>query len=189
MLMISDKKSTVKEPTKKLTVQMRFAKVRLFLNPLNKLIQLGYAVRAKRKTAMGRAMSYHLLNAVEGVYPDIGVNPALAKISDGMLRLPNIVALEKRDDLIVLEWDFVSDRIWPPVHWDDELILCLYDVASGNAAINEHTVIRQDMRMELQLPAIMRNKEVHLYLMLHDRDKASCSNSKYLGTLDFNNNA
>lgn len=181
MLVISNKKETQSEPNKSKAIQLGFKLVRYFLNPLNLLIQLGFATRKKGKTALGRAMSHHLRNAVTGEYPNIMVDPAKAKISEGTLARVLVEQVERVDDRITVKW-MLPDRYFPDYcNWDDELILCAYDVEAGNAAINEQQVIRKDMLMTLELPAVLHQKQVHLYLMLHDRDKRKVSNSTYLG--------
>ena len=181
MLMISNKKETASEPNKAKSIQLGFKLVRYFLNPLNLLIQIGFATRKKGKTAIGKAMSHHLRNALKGEYPNMEIDPAKAKISEGTLAPVMLEQVERTGDFISVKW-LLPDGFFPDqCNWDDELILCAYDVEAGNAAINEQQVIRKDARMTLELPSVLRGKQVHLYLMLHDRDKRMVSNSKYLG--------
>ena len=181
MLLISDKKQTTAEPQRRLSVQLGFKLVRHFLNPLNRLIQIGFKTRKKGKTAIGRAMSHHLRNALRGDYPAIRIDPTQAKISEGNLSQVSIHSVERKDDTIYLTWDPPRAYYKDFCSWDDELILCVYDVEAGNAAINEQQVIRQQERMELQLPSVLQGKVLHLYLMLHDRNQRIVSKSQYLG--------
>ncbi|MEN5054021.1 DUF6266 family protein [Sphingobacterium kitahiroshimense] len=181
MLVISNKKETQSEPNKAKSIQLGFKLVRYFLNPLNLLIQIGFATRKKGKTALGKAMSHHLRNALKGEYPNMTIDPTKAKISEGTLAPLMLEQVERTGDFISVKW-LLPDGFFPDqCNWDDELILCAYDVEAGNAAINEQQVIRKDARMTLELPSVLRGKQVHLYLMLHDRDKRMVSNSKYLG--------
>lgn len=181
MLVISDKKEKQSEPNKAKSIQLGFKVVRYFLNPLNLLIQIGFATRKKGKTAIGKAMSHHLRNALTGEYPNIMIDPAKAKISEGTLAQVMLEKVERGGDFITLTW-MLPNRFFPDYNnWDDELILCAYDVEGGNAAINEQKVIRKDARMTLELPSVLKGKQVHLYLMIHDRDKRKVSRSKYLG--------
>ncbi|KKX51134.1 MULTISPECIES: DUF6266 family protein [Sphingobacterium] len=181
MLVISNKKETKSQPNKVKSIQLGFKVVRYFLNPLNLLIQIGFATRKKGKTALGRAMSHHLCNALTGEYPDITIDPAKAKISEGTLAQVLLDKVERGGDFITLKWH-LPGRFFPDhSNWDDELVLCAYDVEAGNAAINEQQVIRKDACMMLELPSVLKGKQVHLYLMLHDRDKRKVSRSEYLG--------
>lgn len=179
--MISNKKETKSEPNKAKAIQLAFKVVRYFLNPLNLLIQIGFATRKKGKTPLGRAMSHHLCNALTGEYPNITIDPAKAKISEGTLAQVVLDQVERTGDFITVKW-FLPNRFFPDYNnWDDELILCAYAVEDGNAAINEQQVIRKDLHMTLELPSVLKGKPVHLYLMLHDRDKRKVSRSAYLG--------
>jgi len=126
-------------------------------------------------------MSHHLRNALMGEYPNLRIDPAKAKISEGTLASVMLEQVERVGDFISLKW-LLQDRFFPDYcNWDDELILCAYDVEAGNAAVNEQQVIRKDARMTLELPSVLKGKQVHLYLMLHDRDKQKVSRSEYLG--------
>lgn len=178
MLVISQKTKKETTPLASLAVRQRFAQARFFLNPLNTLIKMGFS--KSKKTAIGQAMSFLIRNAMVGEYPDIRVNPALAKLSNGSLVGQAINTIDRVGDSIILRWHFVPSRIHE-INWDDELILCAYDVENGNAAINEEKVVRQDEKMELALPSILHGQSVHLYIMVHDRDKKSFSRSQYIG--------
>lgn len=181
MLVISNKIEVQSEPNKAKAIQLGFKLVRYFLNPLNLLIQIGFATRKKGKTAIGRAMSHHLRNALTGEYPNIRIDPAKAKISEGTLAQVLIEQVERVDDRITVKWILPDQYLPDYCNWDDELVLCAYDVDAGNAAINEQQVIRKDTHMALELPALLKEQQVHLYLMLHDRDKRKVSRSAYLG--------
>jgi len=182
MLIISNKEKTKQQPNKAKSTQLGFKLVRYFLNPLNLLIQIGFATRKKGKTALGRAMSHHLRNAVTGEYPDMKIDPAKAKISEGTLAPLLSPQAERVGDCMTVKWALPNQFIADHSHWDDQVILCVYDIEAGNAAVNEQQVIRKDAYMKLQLPSVLQHRPVHLYLMLHDRDKRMVSNSLYLGS-------
>lgn len=181
MLVISNKKETQPQPNKVKAIQLGFKLVRYFLNPLNLLIQIGFATRKKGKTALGRAMSHHLRNALVGEYPNITIDPTKAKISEGTLATIMLEQVERVGDFITVKWLLPGQFFPDHSNWDDELVLCAYDVETGNAAINEQQVIRKDAHMTLELPSVLKGRQVHLYLMLHDRDKRKVSKSEYLG--------
>ncbi|MFD2553089.1 DUF6266 family protein [Sphingobacterium tabacisoli] len=180
MLVISEKKIKEAAPLAALTVRQRFAQARFFINPLNSLIRMGFSRGKKVKSPIGQAMSFLIRNAMVGEYPDIKVDPALAKLSNGSFVGQQINTVFRQGDTLVLEWTLVESRI-ADVEWDDELILCAYDVEQGNAAINEEKVLRRDEKMETALPSILHGRPVHLYLVVHDRDRKYFSRSQYLG--------
>ncbi|WP_400263575.1 DUF6266 family protein [Sphingobacterium sp. SG20118] len=158
----------------------RFRMARLFLAPLNLLIHKGFSSYRKGKRPLGRAMSHLLLNAVEGDYPNIQVNPAKAKLSEGLLPSVKMRTVKREGQVVVLIWE----RMHNPnlgASWDDVLIFCAYDIEGASAAINEEGVIRQDGRLTMELPSGLHGRPVHLYLVVHDRDGVSYSSSVYLG--------
>ena len=163
-----------------LASRMRFKLARLFLAPLNLLLQKGFSGGRNGKTPLGRAMSHLLLNAVEGDYPDILVNPAKAKLSDGLLPTVTMRKVIREGAAVMLSWEKGHN---PDLgaSWDDVLIFCAYDIAGASAAINEEGVIRQDGRLTMELPSGLHGRPVHLYLVVHDRDGVSYSSSVYLG--------
>ncbi|MCS4226436.1 DUF6266 family protein [Sphingobacterium sp. BIGb0165] len=162
------------------TVRMKFTKARKFLNPVNYIVQMGYKSRKNRKTPIGRAMSAILQSAMIGTYPNIEVDPAKAKLSAGMKSALKVYSLERKGADIALSWNPVTDKV-KRNEWDDGIILCAYAIAHELAAINEEAALRYDGKLQLRLPEGMEELPVHLYLIVHDRDKANFSDSQYLG--------
>lgn len=162
------------------TVRMKFTKARKFLNPVNYILQMGYASRKNKKSAIGRAMSAILQNAMVGHYPNIEVDPVKAKLSAGTKSALNVYSIERKGADIALIWDPMAEWIRRD-EWDDGIILCAYAVAQELAAINEEAALRHDGKLQLRLPEGMEELPVHLYLIVHDRDKANFSDSQYLG--------
>lgn len=163
------------------TVRMKFAKARKFLNPVNDIIQMGFTPRHKnKKTPIGRAMSALLQSAMVGTYPDIAVDPARAKLSAGTKGLIHIYSVERHGAAIALTWNPEAKRIRAD-EGDDGILLCAYAVEEELAAVNEEPVLRQDGSLVMQLPEGMEQLPVHLYLIVHNRDKTNFSNSQYLG--------
>jgi len=162
------------------TVRMKFTKARKFLNPVNYILQMGYASRKNKKPAIGRAMSVILQGAMVGTYPNIEVDPARAKLSVGMKSALKVYSIERKGADIALSWNPVTDKVRRN-EWDDGIILCAYAIAQELAAINEEEALRQDGKLQLQLPEGMEELPVHLYLIVHDRDKTNFSDSQYLG--------
>ncbi|WP_398452116.1 DUF6266 family protein [Sphingobacterium thalpophilum] len=184
MLVISDFAKRDKDPTRMKAVQGRFRLARKFLNPLYPLIIKGYAGRRRTvQAAFGRAMSHTLNNVVRGDFPDFWLDPSLARISNGMLFPLEVDKVSRYGDRIELGWKAACSNIREYSQWDDQVILCAYDIVSGQAAINEDVVLRQDGQLKIDLPSILHGRPVHLYLLLHDREEKLYSTSQYLGLL------
>ncbi len=184
MRVISEVKKQDKDPTRKQAVQERFKLARRFLNPLYPLVVKGFGnSKCTVQQAFGRAMSHTLTNVIKGDFPDFSVDPSLAKISNGMLSPLSVDSCVRTINKIKLTWDPSESNIKDYSQWDDKVILCVYDIIQAQAAINEVLVLRQDVNMEIDLPSILHEKPVHLYLFLHDREEKLFSRSQYLGLL------
>ncbi len=163
----------------RLPIRQRFQLASAFLKPLAKLIVRGFATQRKRKTAHGRAMSHLLLRAIQGEYPNQYVNPALAMLSEGVLQNPAHAEVTRQGSMITVEAQSADNAVNQA--WDDRLVLCAYHPALRVAGINEQEWLREAGSVALQLPPLLENQPVHLYLMVHDRDGKRWSNSRYLG--------
>ncbi|WP_333862824.1 DUF6266 family protein [Sphingobacterium sp.] len=182
MLVISEFKKQVKDPTRREAAQERFRLARRFLNPLYPLILKGYGhSKCTVQAAFGRAMSHTLNNVIQGEYPNFEIVPALAKISNGMLSTLEVNTCIRASNTIQLSWNVTESTIKDYSQWDDQVILCAYDIIGEQAAINEQQVLRRDVHMTIELPSILHARPVHLYLFLHDRDENLYSRSQYLG--------
>ncbi|WP_188506369.1 DUF6266 family protein [Parapedobacter pyrenivorans] len=166
----------------RLAIQQRFKVASEFLTPVRKLIHRGFATRMKGKTPFGRAMSYVLLRAVAGNYPDQYVDPAMVRLSEGVLRNPIRTAVTRQGRTITVEAvSLGGNPVGVNEAWDDQLILCAYHPELRVAGINDEKRLREDGSVTLELPPLLQDRPVHLYLMAHDRHERKWSNSCYLG--------
>lgn len=163
------------------TVRMKFQKARLFLNPVNLVIQIGFKHRKNKGTAIGRAMAFTLHSAMEGAYPNISVNPAKARLSIGVKGNLHGTSVSRSGNSISMSWDPQDVGILSIDANDDRVLLCAYAIDQELAAINEEEIWRSHGQLLMDLPHGMHGLKVHLYLIVHDRTKQNCSNSRYLG--------
>ncbi|SEL88811.1 DUF6266 family protein [Parapedobacter koreensis] len=166
----------------RLPIRQRFKLASEFLMPLHRLIRRGFATKRKGKSAFGRAMSYVLLRAVCGEYPDQYIDPAAVRLSEGVLQHPirTEVTRQGRTVRVAVE-SRMGDLDGLNQAWDDRLVLCAYNPALRVAGINDEERLREDGNVTLKLPPMLADKPVHLYLIVHDRSGQKWSNSKYLG--------
>ena len=177
---IEQKKSN--EVNGSLVIQQRFKLASEFLTPVRRLIHRGFATKRKGKTPFGRAMSYVLHRAVAGNYPHQYIDPAAIRLSEGVLQNPIQPDVTRRGRMVTVEVLSMGDNLEGMNEaWDDRLILCAYNPELRVAGINEEKRLREDGSVALELPPLLENKPVHLYLMVHDRNERKWSNSKYLG--------
>src|SRR5690606_39638785 len=93
----------------RLIIQQRFKLASEFLAPVRKLIQRGFATQKKGKTPFGRAMSYVLLRAMAGDYPDQYIDPAAVRLSEGVLRNPIRTEVMRQGRRVTVEVESLGD--------------------------------------------------------------------------------
>ena len=125
------------------------------------------------------AVSNVRLNAVEGVYPDQFVNPALVKVSGGDLAAPETAeASLEGDDLLRFTW---SKKGGIPY---DQAMLLAYDPINQQTFMQTAAGFRKDGTDTLQLYRINKVATYHIYLGFVAKDRSRQAHSLYLGTVE-----
>lgn len=178
-LSLSTKQGEVPPVCARIAAQFRFAQARRFITPLNKIIASGLATKKSRTTPLGRAMSHLLLHCMEGEYPDIRVNPAKVRLSEGSLPGPDGIQLLREGTVLKMKW---KDRPLGRPSYDDDIVqLCAYNPELGLACINEQETIRAEKAITMPLADGLTDERVHVYVITYTWDKKRFSRSRYLG--------
>ena len=181
MLLISEQNGRKKEDLNgKLVSQTRLTIAVRYLSPLRKIIAMGYGKHNKR-SAFNMAVADAMRYAIEGMYPDLTVNPQKVRLTRGGLLHPLNPAAVRIGDKLTVTFDPGFDKLYG--FGDDEVILCAYNPDVGVAGINEERCRRQDGALELQLPVQLADAAVTVYLFARDRSGKRFSNSVFLGVL------
>src|SRR5690606_7493006 len=98
------------------------------------------------------------------------------------LHNPHVAEVTRQGRLLTVVTASNVDRyIYASESWDDQLIVCAYHPELQVAGINDVPCTREEATVTLQLPPLLADRPVHLYLMVHDRTGKKWSKSKYLG--------
>ncbi|MBD1434380.1 hypothetical protein H8B06_16225 [Sphingobacterium sp. DN00404] len=161
--------------------RLRFQSASKFLAPLAGVIKLGLATSKNSGTPMGRAMSHMLTSCFVNRFPGLEIDPGKVKLSDGNLANPTDVEISRQGDTITVSW---STEILNPLNaYDDDLIMvCAYGIEARSAVLQEGEVVRKGGSALVILTDDLGTETVHLYLMVHTRDKKRFSRNMYLGT-------
>ena len=162
--------------------KQKFALVTAFLSKAGGLIDVGFR-SDDTVTPMNRALSYHLKEAVIGVYPDYTIDMEKFKYSVGSLELPDTVSVE-----LVIErkirfgWDRTTetDKYINP---SDTVTVVAYNSAKQRFVKQVATTTRGTGEYELQFPEAFDGEEVDLYISFSSATKKINSESKYLGKI------
>ena len=179
-------KSKYKKRTKKVTKtelgnRGKFALAQAWLKPLLYFVQEGYLKYKKTSGAFVAAKSYLLLHAMEGVQPDIRINPALMKVSVGDLPLSNDMAVAKTTGgRLEFTWDTATVEGGSRY---DQVMLLAYDIEKGYADYKTTGQFRSTGSDILEIDASAAERTYHLYMAFTAADRSRQSDSVYMGTI------
>ncbi|OOG16335.1 hypothetical protein BWD42_21610 [Sphingobacterium sp. CZ-UAM] len=177
---------TQKTSVGRLIMQRKFCLANEFLSPLGKIIQEGFAHRAKqgkgkRLIPRNLALAHTIRYAVKGDFPNLFIDPALILLSDGHVKEINIRKTQRMGSNVSVSFD---GGTLTKMNHDDEIQLVAYHV-EGRVAVRSHrTVNRSKKLISLSLPDyLMQVQQLHLYILVCDRDGICYSRSQYVGVV------
>ncbi len=147
-----------------LAQRMRFGLVQAFLKPVKPFIRAGFAAEAAGRSAYSAAMSYNLLHAVEGEYPDLRLNPAKALVSRGTLPGAEGVTFTTENHRALCAWE----ERRPAKYQHNHAALLVVAPEHGEAVWEFHAAERSDGQASLDLPPAWQATELLAYLTFFD---------------------
>ncbi len=164
-----------------LATRMKFAIGSRFLSPLRPLLN---EVNKKRKTGQTgylRAMSNFLLTSISGEYPVLEINYSLIKLSCGNLcGVRNPIASINQQEIKIAWSNWESHPYNFP---DDEAIVVLYSLQKQGYLLYRDAASRIQGEAKISIPLEFRNDQLHVYLILYNKQKKWASDTKYLGLI------
>jgi hypothetical protein len=158
----------------------KFAMAQSWLKPLLGFVREGFKGFSPTSEGFVAAKSWLLLNAFEGVAPDITINPTLVKVSHGDLPLSGGIAVEKTaPGELLFTWDTATVEGGSLY---DQVMLLAYNIDNGAAYFNTTGQFRSTGADVLNVPKT-KGKTWHLYLAFTAADRTSQSHSVYLGAI------
>lgn len=178
-------KSAYKERTKKVSKRElgnrnKFSEAQYWLKPLLEFVREGFKIYSRQSGAFVAAKSHLLLNAFEGVKPDIRINPALVKVSVGELPLSPDIAVKKiADDKLQFTWDTsIPEGAGPK----DQIMMLAYDIDNEDAYFTVTGQFRDTGADTLGLAGV-GGRTYHIYAAFTAADRSKQSESVYLGEI------
>lgn len=133
-------------------------------------------------TEFNAAMSYNILNAVTGDYPDMEIDPTKFRVSAGTLTaVPEATAVAAGTGKITVTWEDNSG-IGSAQGDDNAQVLAICPELETYAAL-ETEAARGDGTATLDAPDQFVGESVDVYLVFSDKDKNTYANSVYAGTV------
>ena len=162
--------------------RMKFKATMQFLQPISQFIRIGFKNFAVKMTAMNAAMSYNFHNAMQGIYPEYGIDYAKALVSRGNLaKASNPVVQSTTVGTIQFSWsDNSTDINASPT---DKTMLVVYNLVKNQAVCVVDEGIRSDSPQTVTLPNSFAGDLVHCYIGFISTDGQELADSNYAGSV------
>lgn len=170
-----------KLPTEKqLAWRTSFAMVTQFLMPLSSLINESYRRINPKKQGFQLSIRQVLKEALQGVYPNIEIDPARVTLIRGSLPSPfgNMTYVARTDEL---------DFYWPQgfnnyQNSGDELGILIWCRTLNEFYSKLDLGVRRDQEFcTIPIPREFKGREIHVWLFYRSADHRFFSNSTYMG--------
>lgn len=176
--------TTVRNPRTKGQVSQRtkFSVTMDFLKPLTPVIRQGFSADASGKqTAMNAAMSYNLMNAITGEFPDLVIDYERAVIARGSLYGSDSASASAAAGEVDFDWDLVAAN---DASMNDSVVLVAYNANKKDCVYNDSLGKRMEGYGSLTVPAIWAGDTVHTYIFFISEDGKRNSNSIFTGSVE-----
>lgn len=174
------KKSTKPATDFQLAQRNKMAMLRGFLLGVEDIIEQCIQNITKYKK-MNEALSYNMLNAIEGVYPDQKINFKNLLFSRGELRGAwSAKAISVEPHSIDFSWE--NGIAMPLCATDDQVTVVVYNPEKLQFCKLQNAGLREDKITRLILPENFTGDTVHCYISFYSDDRKLASTGEYLGT-------
>jgi hypothetical protein len=176
------KRTTPPSPKEKIQ-RKRMEVVNNFINSMTDYVRIGFeeAAQGKPISPNNAAKSYQLLHAVQGEYPDISINYAAARLTQGNIELPLNPEATAEGNGVRFNWTYDTS-----LNWSDRgarAMLLVYAEETGKSYYLFSGARMTEETDFLELPAEVKGMKLHVYMSFIADDRRSLSNSIYLGNL------
>jgi hypothetical protein len=162
--------------------RMRFTVTLRFLQPLTQFLKTGFKNYAVKMSAFNNAMSYNLLNAIQGTYPNYTIDYPNALVTRGNLAPAlNPAATSTVAGTVLFTWTDNSDEANASA--TDQSLLVVEDPEKNQAVYFNLLGTRADGTQSLTVPHSFSGDLVHCYMGFITVDGKLLSNSKYAGAV------
>ena len=161
--------------------RMRFKLVMSFLKKSRPFINIGFSNNSRGQTAMNRAMSINVREAITGTYPDLEINPEALTVSVGDLQGASTFAM----DLTVAETATITwsnDAASGNAANEDGAMVLLFNPSKQSVVYSLYGASRQDETLQLAVPQSWSGEPVAGFLAFRSESGAGVSDGIYLGT-------
>lgn len=165
-----------------LAQQNKMALLRGFLVGLSNIIETRFQ-NIEKYTPMNDALSYNMLNSIEGAYPDQNLNLPRLLFSKGVLMSAwSPKAFSTVSNAIDFSWE--NGNFTPMCAADDEVTLVVYNPTKNLFCKLENGGLRSDKFSRLIVPKKFKGHQVHCYMSFYSKNRKIASTNEYLGVIE-----
>jgi len=175
-------KSSTPPSAKQIECRERMKLISTALGSITDVLRIGFSETesAKQQNAYNTAVAHNLKHAVTGSYPDLSIDYAKLRVTQGSLSINGLTPsiLLEREKLIITWTNQTTD-----LQYDQRAILVAIAPALRQAVYNLCGNLRESETDFLRLPAEWQGHEIHSYLSFRNETGEICSNSIYCGKI------
>lgn len=173
------KVTTIRTPAQ-LAMNSKMSVTMTFLRHLTSFVNIGFSTSVKPgQTPHNIAVSRMLLKGVKGEYPNYQLDYPNIQLTDGKLRLPENIQVQKQGDNIVITWDIPYGETH--IRSRDQVMAVCYDTTGY--AIKLLSGARITAGGEIMQVDASRKKEMHIYVSFISDDRKQIAPSFYAGMI------
>ncbi|WEK17784.1 MAG: DUF6266 family protein [Candidatus Pedobacter colombiensis] len=176
---------TTKPPTElQLKCRQEMSVVSSFLKHITEFINVGFNLMAKynNKHPFNMALSYNRKYALQGRYPDIGVNFKKVLVTEGSVLNAIDPFIESIPEGLKFSWSCPDSLNWSRPN--DNVMLLAYFPVLQKAEYVLYGAKRSAGSDILSLPADLLNEYMEVYISFVAEDRRGIANSTYLGSFN-----
>lgn len=165
-----------------LAQQNKMALLRGFLLGLSNIIEARFQ-NIEKYTPMNDALSYNMLNSIEGTYPHQNLNLPQLLFSKGVLMSTwNPKAVSTVSNAIDFSWE--NGNFTPMCAANDLVTLVIYNPVKNLFCKLENGGLRSDKFSRLIVPKKFKGDAVHCYMSFYSKNRKIASTNEYLGIIE-----
>jgi len=160
----------------------KFSTVLRFLQPITDFLRVGFKLHAKKMTQFNNAMSFNLLNAITGAYPNHTIDYPNALVSRGNLTgALNPAVTSPSPGSVDFNWDNNSGS--GNAEGTDKSLLVIYNPAKDQSVYETEGASRNTTSDSLTVPSEYSGDTVEAFIGFISENGRSVANSIYIGSV------
>ncbi|TDQ09219.1 DUF6266 family protein [Pedobacter metabolipauper] len=177
------KKSTVPRSVKQLANMQKMSVIGEMIHSMTSFVALGFELISKNQSfsANNAAKSYQLKHSLQGQYPNLNIDYAQVRLSEGQLPVAVNPIVNLMDNGVQFSWEIDADQSYDRA--TPRVMLLVYAPALKKSYYTLSGARKNAGTDFMELPDSFKGHELHAYISFITDDKNEISNSAYVGSI------